>query len=751
MSLRKQVEQRRKDTRWIVGGLAVLLAALTGMYYLTQRSQDLPSELVTNRVLLFVLSYINLTLILAILFVLLRNLFKLVIERHNRILGSKFKTKLVATYIGLSLIPVLLLFAYGSRMMRGWIDRSFDQPAWQQAAQGFSVSEGLLDQLVKYRTHDTRFALRQIESLDSLDTRRSPDLQRLLHRLLEDLGLDSLAVYDRTSYVLGVVDPLSGLNKVPEPGEGILMQAMRKAPAMRNAQALRDANAMREAQVMRMVGVGGGEELMLTALAGEERQDASLPVVVAGSLLDKEIATERRQFIQAHQEFRQLEVSKEDIEAGYVLNFLMVALLILLASSWAGLYLARRITVPIQALAEATKQISEGDLDVQVDVDADDELGILIHSFNSMTAELQRNKELLEESNLELVTSNLRLAEERVVIAAVLQNVDAGVISVDEESFVLTCNGAALHMLGQKGVDVVGMPVDEAWSDPERQKLAQLFHQEPGASGRISQPLRLLLGGAWKIFEAKVTTMRAPQGQVSGRVMVLEELTELVKAQQMAAWSDAARRIAHEIKNPLTPIKLSAERLLKKHQAQDEDLGQVLEEGVEIITREVETMKGMVDEFSRFARMPQPVPTEVELGSLIDETLSLYHDIKPGVAVEARVEKEAHNAWLDGEQIKRALINLLDNAVEATEAPGTVAVCASKSNGNLRIRVEDNGRGIPPEEKGKLFLPHFSTKRRGTGLGLAIVHRIVSDHHGTIHADDNKPKGTVFTITLPQQ
>ncbi len=489
--------------------------------------------------------------------------------------------------------------------------------------------------------------------------------------------------------------------------------------------------------------------MMLTAVAARKPRRQRL-VVVAGTLLDPEVATATQQLIQAYQGYRQLEVSKEKIEAGYVLNFLMVALLILLASSWAGLYLARRITVPVQALAEATKLISEGNLDVQVEVDADDELGVLVHSFNSMTAELQRNKELLEESNLELLSSNQRLAEERAVIGAVLQNLAAGVISVDEDGTVLTCNEAALQMLQQRASEVIGRPVDAAWSDPERRKLAVLF-KRPGRSGKITQPLRLRLGDDWKIFEAKVTTMVASRTRVGGRVMVLEELTELVKAQQMAAWSEAARRIAHEIKNPLTPIKLSAERLLKKYLQRDAGLGEALEEGVEIITREVETLKSMVDEFSRFARMPQPRPTKVALGPLIEETLSLYQGIKAGVDVESAVDLGAEDAWLDGEQFKRVLINLLDNALEATEPPGSVAVHASKANGNLEIRIEDSGRGIPPEEKSKLFLPHFSTKRRGTGLGLAIVHRIVSDHHGTIRADDNQPAGTVFTITLPQE
>jgi len=735
MSLREQVQRRRKETRWIVGGLAALLAALTLMYYLTQRSSDLPSELVTNRVLLFILWYINLTLIVAILFVLLRNLYKLILERHNRILGSKFKTKLVATYIGLSLIPVLLLFAYGSRMMSGWIDRWFDEPAMQQvAAQGHAVAQELFRQIEEARLRDTTRALGEIEQLDLRDTQRLPQVQRRLRQLLEELELDSLAVYDRTFFVHAVVDPRSGLAELVEPGDRFLVEAMRNESAMR------------------MVGVGGGEErLMLTAVAGEEREDAPRPVMVAGTLLDPEIAAGSRQLIQAYQGFRQLEVSKERIEAGYVLNFLMVTLLILLASSWAGLYLARRITVPVQALAEATRQISAGDLDVQVEVDADDELGVLVHSFNSMTAELQRNKELLEESNLELVSTNQRLAEERAVISAVLHNVAAGVVSVDEEGRVLTCNGAALQMLQQKEEEVLHQPVHEAWGDPELEKLAALFDQEPGRGGLITQPLRMLIGGDWKTFEAKVTTMRDRTGRISGRVMVLEELTELVKAQQMAAWSEAARRIAHEIKNPLTPIRLSAERLLKKHKQKDQDLSQVLEEGVEIITREVETMKSMVDEFSRFARMPQPRPTEVKLDSLIEETLTLYSDIKPGVEVAAQIEADARSAWMDGEQIKRVLINLLDNALEATDPPGVVAVSAGKNNGNLEIRVADSGHGIPPEAKDKLFLPHFSTKRRGTGLGLAIVHRIISDHHGTIQAEDNDPQGTVFTIRLPQE
>jgi two-component system nitrogen regulation sensor histidine kinase NtrY len=737
MSLRERFQDYRKDTRWIVGGLAILLLALSLLYYLAQREQDLPTELVTNRVLLFVLWYINLTLILAVLFVLARNLFKLVMERHNRILGSKFKTKLVATYIGLSLIPVLLLFAYGSRMLQGWIDRWFDEPAVQEVAtQGHAVAQELFRQIEDTALRDTGRALREIEEENPRNPRRRPQVQRRMGQLLEELEFDFLGVYDGTQFVHALLNPQSGLDDLPEPDERFLVEALRNTEATRR------------------VSVGGGEErLLLTAVAapGDEEALEGRTLTVAGTLIDADIASKSRQLIQAYQGYRQLEVSKSRIEAGYLLNFLMVTLLILLASSWVGLYLARQITVPIQALAEATNRISEGDLDFQVEVDADDELGVLVHSFNSMTAELQRNKELLEESNLELLMSNQRLAEERAVISAVLENLAAGVISVDEDGIVMTCNGAALNMLQQEEGSCIGRPVREAWPDPERGKLAALFEMDPGQSRRITQDFRMMLGDDWKTFEAKVTTMRDRHGMVSGRVMVLEELTELVKAQQMAAWSEAARRIAHEIKNPLTPIRLSAERMLKKHEQHAPDLGETLEEGVELITREVETMKSMVDEFSRFARMPLPRPTEVELEALIDEALNLYQGIKPGVEVAASIDDDAQKARFDAEQIKRALINLLDNALDATEAPGEVLVAVHRRNGSLEINISDTGEGIPPDAKEKLFLPHFSTKRRGTGLGLSIVHRIVSDHHGTIQADDNDPKGTIFTITLPQE
>jgi len=774
MDLREQLLRLGKDTRMVVAVLAGLLVILTGILYFVQQSRDLPSYLVQNQVLLFVLWYVDVILILAILFVLLRNLYKLGVERRHRILGSKFKVKLVLTFIGLSLIPVLLLFAIATELLQGSVDRWLATPVGEALERGGAVAEALLARVEEAAARGAAGALADAAGRDLADPAARPALGRALQERLAADGLTLLAIYDGVEFVQAVLDPQAGFTDLPEVPRDLLRDALAAGAASR-----RPARA------------GGRAALILAAAAAPETPEPAAPaagagaaapaaapprpVVVAGIALDPALAERVLALIDAEQRHKQLEVQRQDLKASHLLTFLMVTLLILLASSWVGLYLARRVTVPIQALAEGTRRVGLGDLDHRVEVSADDELGVLVDSFNRMTRELKRATEEIERSNRELTAANRRIDEERAVLAAVLENVAAGVVSTDAEGRIITCNGAALAMLRHRHGEVIGRAVAEIWADPERAKLAALAAAEPDGSGpdgsrpagaeadgggpagvelggsRLAREVSLVLGGEWKTFEVKVTAMRGAGGEAAGRVMVIEDLTELIKAQQLAAWNEAARRIAHEIKNPLTPIKLSAERLLVKHRQGDPDLGAALEEGVETITREVATMQAMVDEFSRYARMPSPRPAPVDLARLVEDTVHLYRDLKPGVAVEGEIAGGLAEAWLDAEQVRRALINLIDNALAATEAPGTVRVSAQRDDGRVAIRVADTGRGIPAEARDKLFLPHFSTKGRGTGLGLAIVYRIVTEHHGTIRVEDNRPQGTVFTIELPDR
>jgi two-component system nitrogen regulation sensor histidine kinase NtrY len=762
MTLRQTLHRHRKDQRLIVGGLALLLLLFTATFYLILRERDLPSFLVTNRVLLFVLWYINVVLILTVVFVLLRNLFKLLIERRHRILGSTFKFKLVATYIGLSLIPVLALFAIATELLQGSIDRWFNTPLRPVLERGSAVALALYDRVEHQDLLDARRVRRATAGLDV----RSAAESRRLGELLADLDLDVVSVYEGSEFVQGVANPQTGIKDLPEPrrefleeaaaegeatlvaaspgGKGTLLYAAVTAAELPPGQR---GSEQRHGAAGRRHGVGGVG--LPQGAAATPSQTAPL-VIVTATLLDPALSERTARLIRDFQTYRQIEVQKDDLRASHLLIFLMVTLLILLASSWVGLYLAKRVTAPIQGLAEGMRRISGGDLSHRVNVEADDELGVLVDSFNRMTEELASNKELLERGNRELTFSNQRLAAERALIATVLQSVAAGVVAIDSTGRILTCNEAALRLLRQREDEVAGRLAEEAWPDPERRKLAALLaEQGPVAGASGGKEIHLVLGGEWKTFEAKVTALEGAAGTPRGRVLVIEDLTELIKAQQLAAWNEAARRIAHEIKNPLTPIRLAAERILKKHRQGDPTLAKALEDGVEIIVREVSTLQQMVDEFSRYARMPRPRLSRADLPRLLDDTLHLYANLKPGVAVEGRLDGDLSGIWLDGEQIKRALINLLDNAVEATEAPGEVTVAVEAKDGHLAIRVADTGRGIPLEAKEKLFLPYFSTKGRGTGLGLAIVHRIVTDHLGTIRVEDNQPRGTVFTVELP--
>ncbi len=748
MSLLEGFRRRRKDTRFILRMLGVLLICLTAVFYLLQRSRDLPTLLVANRVLLFVLLYINVVLILAVLFVLARSIFKLLLERRARVLGARFSSKLVATYIGLSLVPVLVLFLYANVLLQQSVGRWFAAPVESVLRQGSAVGENLLRLTQQATLHDARVLAGDLSGLELDRPRQRPRLDHRLQLALDRQDLDFVGVYREADFVTAVLAPDAGLGDLPEPHHSLLIEA---AAGGEPTQVIPPPR--------------GEGQLVLAAVPIPDSVPAG-GVLVAGRLLPASVANQASQLIAAYQQYRQLETQEPELKSSQVLIFLMVTLLVLLASTWVGLYLARQVTVPIQALAEGTRRISGGDLAHRVAVQADDELGVLVGSFNEMTAELERSRQLLESGNRELSDANRRLDEERGLLVAVLQSVAAGVIAIDREEQVFLCNDAALAMLRQSAAEVSEQPIRQLWADHERAKLLPLLDVEPvgsaaepaadaplpgstlsGPAGQGHQ-VRLVLGGEWKTFEVKRAALRGADGTSLGQVLVLEDLTELIKAQQLAAWNEAARRIAHEIKNPLTPIQLAAERVLRKHR-QGQEVGPALEDGVRIIVREVETLKAMVDEFSRFARMPRPQPVDVDLAGMVQETVKLYRSVKPGVEVAGEVDPLATYAWADPEQLRGALINLLDNAVEATEAPGRVEVRTSRSDGRVQLVVTDTGRGIPAEAKEKLFQPHFSTKGRGTGLGLAIVHRVVADHHGTIRVEDNPPRGTVFTIELP--
>ncbi|PYQ10885.1 MAG: PAS domain-containing sensor histidine kinase, partial [Acidobacteria bacterium] len=428
----------------------------------------------------------------------------------------------------------------------------------------------------------------------------------------------------------------------------------------------------------------------------------------------------------------------------YIFAFAFITLLVLFSVTWIGLYLARGVTEPIGMLAQGTREVSSGNLDFRLQVRTRDELGILAESFNQMTAELKGSKETIELSNRDLLRSNQELEERRRYIEALLQNITAGVVSLDASGVVTTLNRAAARILGlEEGKEVVSRPYGEVLAA----ELGELRGAvEQGLRDRNLTPAREM-----RLNAVSFSPLADGRGGAPGLLIVLEDLTPLMRAQRVAAWREVARRLAHEIKNPLTPIQLSAQRILKKFKENSPELPEVLEQGTEAIVREVSALKRLVDEFSHFARLPAVTTVPCDLHALIDDSVALYDGIGGALKFEKRYDPRMPRVLLDPEQMKRVFVNLIDNARDAMGGAGRITFTTAfhPELEALRVEVADEGPGILAEDRERLFVPYFSTKKKGTGLGLAIVNRIISDHNGYIRAENNHPRGARFIMELP--
>ena len=444
---------------------------------------------------------------------------------------------------------------------------------------------------------------------------------------------------------------------------------------------------------------------------------------------------------------------KNPIKISHMITLSIVTLLIIFSSVWFGFYLSKGITVPIQELAEGTNRIASGDYDVFIDLGAEDEIGVLVNSFNRMALDLKNSKKQVEAANEELRKSNIELDQRRLYMEIVLANVAAGVISVDGDGRVLTINKSAEKIFHVQAGSVIGKHYGEVVGKDNLGVINEFFQDRSlFRKGFLQRQIRLTLEDSILSLLVFLNVLRDDRGKYLGLVAVFEDLTEVEKAQRLAAWREVAQRIAHEVKNPLTPIQLSAQRLRKRYGrllAQED--GKVFEECTNMIVDQVEELKTLVNEFSSYARMPALNPAPNSLKQIIEESVSLYRETRKEVTISFHDSADLPLMKVDRDQMKRVMINLLDNALDAIDGKGEIVIDLfhDKEEERVRIEVADNGKGIPPEHKTRLFEPDFSTKKHGTGLGLAIVSSIISEHGGSIRVQDNLPRGTRFAIELP--
>jgi two-component system nitrogen regulation sensor histidine kinase NtrY len=727
-------DNRRKRNLVVIAAFLVLLGGVT-IFDLGIFAPDLP---VASNIVIFALFNLNLIVLLLLLILLFRNLVKLGFERRRQMLGSRFKTKLVLAFLLLSVAPGALIFVIASNFINKSIEGWFKPQVERPIDQALAVAQTYYQQLERTALRHGQYVARAILKDGLFDEARRPALASFLVEQQEVLGISTITVFNAEGQELvHVRDPLLSDQTTRELNESHLRR-----------------------------GLGGHEVTTVRELASGDLIEAVTPVwaspdggerrvtgvVVVGTHVTERLEQKVRRISQAFQEYKQLKLLKNPIKGIYILLFLLMTLIVVFSFTWFAFYVARGITEPIGQLAEGTREVAAGNLGYKVQVRADDEIGVLVHSFNRMTDDLAQSKRQLEEAYIDLQDKHTELEDRRRYTETVLEAITTGVVSFDSLGRVTTINRAAARMLGVDAARTVGRLLEEVFSGPEQRELVALVQRaRRPTAGSASGELHIRRSGATLSLLAAATALRGESGEYGGAVVVFDDLTELLKAQRLAAWREVAQRIAHEIKNPLTPIQLSAQRLRRRLGRGDEEEQRLIAECTEAIIQEVDGLRRLVDEFSRFARMPAFVPRPTDVRPLVEGVAALYRDSHPALTITTRHADALPPALVDADHVKRAVLNLVDNAVQAVEGAGSVHVetLVAPSTGRVRIAVSDDGPGIAPEDRDRLFVPHFSTKVTGMGLGLPIVAEIASEHGGAVWLEDNLPRGSRFVIELP--
>jgi two-component system, NtrC family, nitrogen regulation sensor histidine kinase NtrY len=711
--------RRRRNELLIIGIISILIFILTTIEMkFPQVGGKIP---IANNIIIFSLININIILILLLIFLVIRNLVKLIFERKRKVLGAKLRTKLVVAFISLSLIPTILLFFVAVGFITSSVEHWFKAQVEQSLQGALEVAQAYYRDFANNTVSSAQQISRHLSKQGAFKGAKgvSP-LREQLEAKRKEYHLSTLGVFMKgEGNPIRVEDPTLKTVFLPPPKD--LLEA-----------------GFSGKEVSRILSVGEGEVITgIAPIFNPSEGGEVVGVVAASHFIPKSLTVKMREISQAFVEYKQLKILKRPIKFSYMMALLMVTLLILFSATWFGFRLAKDITVPIKELAEATHQIATGDLSFRIKMKAADEIGMLVQSFNQMTEDLQVSRSELE--------------QRKKYMEIVLKNVAAGVISIDEKGNVTTINTSAEQMLQIKGETVLEKKFSEVLAKEYVEQIEGLLSEfKSSQKDSIEKQLTVNLKGRSLSLLINLTTLKDEEGRPLGVVAVFDDLTQLIKAQRMAAWREVARRIAHEIKNPLTPIQLSAQRLRKRYLEKLRPDGAVFDECTRTIVKQVEELKGMVNEFSNFARMPACQPTPNHLNEIVKETMVLFQEAPK----EVRIEFIPHDLPvfnIDRDQMKRVMINLIKNSLTAIEREGKIRIETSYDPKlqMVRLEVSDDGCGIPDEEKGKLFEPYYSTKKSGTGLGLTIVNAVIADHNGYIRVRDNEPKGTTFLIELP--
>lgn len=737
----RESKKRRREQLAIVIGIIIFIALTFMEIRLSRMSAKLP---LVNSIFFFGLLNVNICILIAIVWLVSRNIGKLFFERRNRVLGARLKTKLVVAFLAFSIIPTVVLFIISSL----YINSSFDK--WFSIKIQNTLQSSLDITRTYYRNVD-QAAMHFAEHIATQIGRNRDSIvgQQWLKSYLDDqrelLALSAVEYYDEplAPRTLSRTQDLAHLpNTLPRLSLDLLDRAF----------------SGEKPSVIQHVGSG---DLIRCLAPVKNRFGKIIGVVAVSSYIGVSLVNKVDEIASVFDDYKDTNPLKYPIKTAYFVILIMITLVIIFVAIWIGLYIARQLTVPVEKLVYGAAAVGSGNLDIQIEGGGSDEIGVLVESFNKMTADLKENRKRLDEANI-------NIQNRKVELEAVLANVGTGVLVVNNQGILTTLNRAAsqlLKLVPEKTLGRVYTEFLEPVASPLREVIERAFSLGP--TGTQQQPQAEI--AQWTSGEdadskslAAIASPLRKDDQIWGVVAVIDDMTHLIKAQREVAWREVARRIAHEIKNPLTPIKLSAQRLQRRLSHLKGKDSVILDECTKMIVQQTDELKEMVNEFSQFARLPETKQAPHQLNSVLQETLTLFSQAHPDIRFIASFEPRVPVFEFDRDQIKRVIVNLLDNSVSAIQEENNGKV--RTRNGEIRIEshfneqlqmvvvtLSDNGPGMTEEIRSRVFEPYFSTKKGGTGLGLAIAKRIVNDHNGFIRIQSSPGAGSQFFIELPAQ
>ena len=729
--------QRRKI---VLIALLILVPILAFLGW-SQASLNLDFIRPSNSVEAILLQVLSAFIFLALVIfglILLRILIKLYFERQQQQLGSRFKTKMVVAFLSLSLVPVIFLFIFAYGLLNRTIDKWFSVPLDLIRQDAEELVRELELQAAQRADHISSYLAQNDEMIEAMENHQMPRVARLVtQEVAADPGTVAAMCFDSSGQLLAQAgDPW------PDPAE-----ITRHFPQIFTGKM--PSNGL-------MGHWPAGEyEIFISVDPILDNSGRRLGTVAGIMRLPSKLTQISGAIQREAQKYNELSHDRKAEKRAYVSILALLTLLILFIATWFALFFSKQVTIPIQALANATHEVAQGNLGFQVMARGDDELGVLVHSFNQMTQQLLENRRAIEQASVNLQEANRQLEERGNTIEAILENIPTGVVSFDPQGQITRMNSTAERLFGRARAQSARILID-LFSTQDGLEVARMLRRA-ARQGVVTQQMELDLDGRSAFMALTVSSVKARHGRV-GSVLVLEDLAEVVRSQRTAAWQEVARRIAHEIKNPLTPIQLSTERILRLLErmgkdAVPQDLVAAVGDSAKLIGREVGTLKTLVDEFTAFARFPASQPAPAQINDILEDALNVFAGRLNGISLQRDLSPDLPILPVDSEQMKRVVVNIIDNAAEALEHSLRkeiwVRSMLAPDRDAVEITIEDSGPGIPPEAKERLFLPYFSTKRSGTGLGLAIVNRIIAEHHGSIRVEENFPTGTKFVIELP--